>query len=897
MPLRILLARLFGRWYRRSEIDIDDELSAHLDMAAAELRAQGMSAETAEREARLRFGGVTQTRERYRKQSRPPLIDSIIADLRYAARQLRRNPGFAIVAILTLALCIGATTAIYSLVQAVLLRSLPYGDAARLVYIYTPIAALNLPIEVFTPTNADFHDIQRESHSFVSMTGFVQASFNLSTTVMTRRIGAAQVDALFFHTLESPALLGRVIDTHDNQPGNQHVAVISNSLWRSLFAGSRDVLSQTITLDGNTYRIIGVMPSGFAYPTSNELPYSSGDTSETDIWVPLALTPQQAADRDSSGLNVIARLRPGVSLTAAQSEVNVIEQQLDKLHSAEMRGWKGAVENFRDTIIGPVRPLLWLLLGAVCCVLLVACANAANLLLARAAARSHEFGVRATLGAGRLRVVRQMLTESLVLSGIAGIAGIVLAWLFLRLLLHLDPGDIPRMQQASLNGWVLLFSSAITLTTCLLFGTMPAIATSRISPNTLLKTGSTRGVVSTQNRGRSFLIAGEVGLVVLLLAGAGLLLRSYSRLMAVPAGFEPSTVTFHVQLDSRYASAQDQLSYYKRLVDRIAAIPGVRATGVDHILPFGNAGSMSSFWVDGSPSNRKDQFAVADDVSPQFFRAMGTPLKEGRFFSEADGSSSNIIIVNQSFARHYFSGRSAIGGRVRGGEHDTFPWKTIIGVVGDVRGNGIAGDTHETAIEKAPEPEIYSPFWHDSTAPRPAAFIATRSSLSSQALIPALRAAARSIDPGIALAELRTMQQAVDAATSRRRFQTMLLSVFAVTALLLAVVGLYGVLAYSVRQRVPEIGVRIALGATRARVVSMVVRQGLRLVFMGLAFGLFAAFILVRFLAGVLFGVSPYDPWTFVAAPVLVVLAALIACSAPAWRAAHIEPIEALRSE
>jgi predicted permease len=696
--------------------------------------------------------------------------------------------------------------------------------------------------------------------------------------------------------LESSALLGRTIDAHDNQLGNQHVAVISNSLWRSLFAGRPDVLSRVITLDGSTYRIIGVMPAGFAYPTSNELPYSSGDTPETDIWIPLALTSQQAADRDGSALNVIGRLKPGVSLAAAQSEVNAIVLQLDKLHSAEMRGWKGVVENFRDTIVGPVRPLLWLLLGAVCCVLLVACGNAANLLLARAAARSHEFGVRTTLGAGRLRVVRQLLTESLMLSGIAGVAGIALAWFFLRLLLRLDPGDIPRMQQASLNGWVLLFSAAITLVTCLFFGTLPAIATSRISPNALLKTGASRGIVSAQNRGRNLLVAGEVGLVVLLLAGAGLLLRSYSRLLAEPSGFIPSTVTFHIQLDSRYAGAKEQLSYYRRLVDRIAAIPGVRAAGVDHILPFGNAGSMSSFWVDGSPNNHKDQFAIDDSVSPQFFTAMGIPLMKGRFFSESDGSSSNVIIVNQSFARDYFPNGNAVGGRVRSGEHDTSPRTTIIGIVGDVRGNSIVGDTHETAIEKAPEPEIYRPFWYGN-APRQNAFVATRSSLPPQTLIPALRDAARSIDPTIALAGLKTMQQAVDAATSRRRFQTMLLTIFAVTSLVLALIGLYGLLAYSVRQRAAEIGVRIALGASRARVIGMVVRQGLRLVLVGLTLGLAAAFLLVRFLAGVLYDVSPHDPWTFAAAPALVLLAALIACSAPAWRAAHIDPIEALRSE
>jgi predicted permease len=464
-------------------------------------------------------------------------------------------------------------------------------------------------------------------------------------------------------------------------------------------------------------------------------------------------------------------------------------------------------------------------------------------------------------------------------------------------------GDIARIetqqqpvQQASLNGWVLLFSAAITLVTCLFFGTLPAIATSGISPNALLKTGATRGIVSTQNRGRNLLVAGEVGLVVLLLAGAGLLLRSYSRLIAEPSGFIPSTVTFHVQFDSRYPGAKEQLSYYRRLVDRILAIPGVRAAGVDHILPFGNAGSMTSFWVDGSPNNHKDQFAIDDNASPQFFAAMGIPLMKGRFFSEADGSSSNVIIVNQSFARNYFPDGNALGGRVRGGEHDARPWATIIGIVGDVRGNSIVGDTHETAIEKAPEPEIYRPFWYGN-APRQNAFVAIRSSLPPQTLIPTLRDTARSIDPTIALAGVRTMQQAVDAATSRRRFQTMLLTIFAITSLVLALIGLYGLLAYSVRQRVAEIGVRIALGASRARVIGMVVRQGLRLVLIGLALGLAAAFLLVRFLAGVLYDVSPYDPWTFAAAPALVLLAALIACSAPAWRAAHIDPIEALRSE
>jgi putative ABC transport system permease protein len=887
MSLRELFARLIGKRNRRSDADVHDEFSAHIAMAATELRAQGMSAEAAKREARLRFGGLTQQHEAYRVQSRPPLIDSVAADLRYAARQLRRNPGFATVAILTLALGIGATTAIYSLVQAVLLRSLPYGHADRLVYLYTPIASFHLPVEMFTLSNADFFDIRRLNHSFASMTLFGQATENLATSDSVQRVESATVDASFFSTLEVAATLGRVITAEDNQPGHQHVAVISHALWRSLFAGRSDVLGHSISLDGSSYRIVGVMPPDFTYPSPTELPYSNG-SDKTDVWMPLALTPKEAAERDNDSLNTIARLKPGVSRDAALSEMSAIMQHLDTLHSAEMRGWGAAIRGFRDSIVGPVQQLLWLLLGAVFCVLIVACGNTANLLLARSAARGHEFGVRATLGAGRLRMMRQMLTESLLLAGIAGIAGIFLAWLFLRLLLRLDPGNIPRLQQASLNPWVLLFSATVTLLACILFGTWPAIATSRMSPNTLLKAAMGRGVVSTNSRGRNLLIVGEVGLVILLLAGAGLLLRSYQRVLAESSGFIPSTVTFQVQLDSRYARPEDRLSYFHRLLDRIAAIPGVRATGADYFLPLSNTGSLSTLWVEGSPSNTRGQLAADDHVTPEFLSAMGTPLIRGRFFTEADGPSSNLIIVNQSFARHYFPGRDALGGHVRGSDDDKSRWKTIVGIVGDVRGS---------SLEKAPEPQIYRPFWHDAPAARQDAFIAVRSFLPPDMLIPPLRAATRSVDATIAPSDIRTMQQAVASSTSRRRFQTTLLTIFAVTSLVLALVGLYGLLAYSVRQRVPEIGVRIALGASRARVIGMVMRQGLRLVLTGLVFGLAAALGLVRFLASALYGVRPYDPWTFVIAPLLVVLAALIACSAPAWRAAHIEPAEALRSE
>jgi putative ABC transport system permease protein len=616
------------------------------------------------------------------------------------------------------------------------------------------------------------------------------------------------------------------------------------------------------------------------------LPYGNAGVGTTNVWIPLALTPQQAADRDNDSLNTIARLKPGVSREVALSEMSAIMRRLDALHSTELRGWGAAIKSLPEATIGNARPLLWLLLGAVCCVLLVACGNAANLLLARAAARSHEFGVRATLGAGRLRVMRQLLTESLLLSGIAGVAGIVLAWFFLRLLLHLDPGDIPRLQEASLNLWVLLFAAALVVVTCLLFGTLPAISTSRIHLIDTLKSGGTRGTVSGQNPGRSLLIAGQVGLVVLLLAGAGLLIRSYTKLMSVKTGFAASTITFNVALDARYHTTQQRLSFFRNLLERLAGIPGVRASGAVNFLPLSNSGSMTFLWVDGYRDNNKDQLVEDDRVTQRYFSAMDTPLFAGRFFTDADRAGSPlVVIVNQSFAKQYFPGKSALGHRLRTGGHPNSRWETIVGVVGDLRG---------TRLEDTPAPQLYSPFWQGDAA---GAFVATRSSLPPEMLVASIRAALRAIDPTIAAANIQTMGQAITAATSRRRFQTTLLTIFGAIALLLALVGLYGVLAYSVRQRVAEIGVRIALGASRARVIGMVVRQGLRLVLIGLALGFAAAFLLVRFLAGVLYDVSPYDPWTFAAAPALILLAALIACSAPAWRAAHIDPIEALRSE
>jgi putative ABC transport system permease protein len=885
MNLRVTLTRLLGR-VRRSDAEIEDELTAHVAMAEEELRAQGLSQEEAARRARLQFGGATQAREAYRQQARPPLLDSVLADLRYAVRQLGHNRSFAVLTVFTLALGIGATTAIYSIVSAVLLHSLPYDNADRLVYLYTPIAHFHLPVEEFTPSNADFFDIRRLNRSFSSMTLFGQETNSLATSESVQRVESARVDEAFFSTLGVAPEVGRVINTEDNRPGKQRVAVISHALWHFIFLDRSDILSHSITLNGSAYRVVGVMPHEFDYPTSNDLACGGACPRTTDVWLPLALTPQQTADRDNDNLNTLARLKPGVSTGAALSEMTAIMRQLDPLHNARLRGWGAAIKSLRDSIVGPVQPLLWLLLGSACCVLLVACGNAANLLLARAAARSQEFGIRTALGAGRLRMIRQLLTEALLLSAMGGAVGVGLAWLFLRLLLRLDPGDIPRLQQASLDPWVLLFTVALVLITCVLFGTLPAIHAARPGPLETLRSARGSGTAVASGRGRNLLIVGQVSLVMVLLAGAGLLVRSYLKVVSQPTGFASSTATFNVVLDARYENQAKRLATFRRLLERIAVIPGIRASGAINILPLSHAGSLSTLWVDGYAHNNPHDLVESDLVTPLYFSAMDMPLLAGRSFTDSDESGRPaVVIVNRSFEKNYFPGKSAVGKRLRTGFEANAPWETIVGVVADVRGS---------SLEQTPAPQIYSSFWQgDYTS----ANFVIRSSLSPTLLAASIRDAMRAVVPTVAAADIQTMRQVVDSSTSRRRFQTTLLTLFALTALLLALVGLYGLLAYTVRQRTPEIGVRIALGAPRGRIIAMVLAQGMRLVLAGLALGIAVALAATRLLVSALYGVHPLDPWTYAATPLLVLAATAIACTAPAWRAAHIDPMEALRAE
>ena len=905
--IRILLSRcaaLFSA--RKLDAELDEELRAHIDLAAEENRKRGMTEQEARRRALIALGGLEQVRQQTRDARGTRMIEQMLQDLRYGLRSLGKNRGFTAVFVLTLALGIGSCTAIFSLMTAVMFPPLPYGDAKQLVYITTPNQNMKqIPPEATIPDNADFADMKRESHSFSAMTQFAQESFKLNGA--NASLNGAAVDADFFKTLEVSPDLGRGINAEDNEPGNDGVVVISHSLWLQLFGADPSVLGKSIQLSvkplvgpptwsGNkTYRVIGVMGAGFNYPHNSELSFGNIHFGATDLWVPLALTAKQRADRGVAADPVggcycytLARLRKGISATQAEAELNGILRPLEPLHTGFTQGWYAYVKPFMETLDGSARPLILLLMGSVVFVLLIACGNAANLLLARSASRMHELGVRATLGAGRDRLIRQLLTESLLLGVGGGLAGIGLTWVFLRVLLMLDPGDIPRLHEASLNGTVLAFTVATTLLTSILTGTLPALSASRANLIGFLKSGGQTGARGNRNRLRSALVMGEVSIVVVLLAGAGLLVRSFINLQQVPVGFSSTTLSMKIELPETYGKPEQRHAFFQTLLSQIGALQGTVATGAVEGLPLSDSKGASLFRVEDHPSQEGQTMAGAD-VTPGYFLAMDIPLIEGRFFTEEDVSEDRkVVIVNQTFARKNFPGRNAVGKWVAGFNPDVSeqPAKdalTIVGVVADVR---------DWSVEAPPQPQLFGPLSGPNDA-----YIVIQSTLPRKDVVESATAILHRLDASLTFSKVHTMKELVSEATARRRFQTVLLTIFAGMALALALVGFYGLLAYSVMQRSSEMGIRIALGATRMHVAGLILRQALQLVVAGLLIGLASALALSRLLASSLYEVHPWDPATFGLVPILFLTATLVACFIPARRATRADPMVILRSE
>ena len=879
IPLRL---RSLFRWAQADQ-ELDDELRDHLERKTGEYVAKGMAPEEARRQARLGLGGIEQTKEKCRDARGVNWIQDLIQDLRYGLRMLRRSPGFTLVATLTLALGIGASTSVFSLINAVLIRSLPYPHPDRLVYLWSPNPRFQLPIEYLTPMNADFFDLQKQNRSFASLSLFGTAKFNVAADGHADALGGARVTGNFFGTMGIAPELGRTVNPGDDEPGKDQVAVISHSLWRERFGAGSDILGKTILLDARPYHIIGVMPVGFAFPRSTDVIASA---KVTDLWIPWAMTAEQKANRQDGEGNAIGRLRPGVSVEQAQAEMRSLMASIDLLRPPKERGFGAEVQPLFDSVTGGSRHALLLLMGAVGLLLLIACGNVAGLAMVRASGRIREMGVRTALGAERTRLVRQLLTESLLLGIAGGSSGVCLTIASVHLLLRVDSGNIPRLEEASIDMRVLFFALGISILTSLLFGSFPALAVSRCDPAQTLTQAANRTVKGTRSRFRQGLIVAQVALTVVLLTGSGLLIRSLMKVLSVQKGFDPhSTVTMGVSLDARY-KPERQIAFYRSLIDRLNALPDVQAVGAVSNLPLGHSEGLTWLTVEGHDFDEKVFFQTRS-VTPHYFEAMGIHLLDGRSFTDDDSAGHpNVAIVGRTFAKTYFPGHSPIGKRfhfIDGAPKPT--WWTIVGVVDDVR---------NASLEEKPRLQAYMPFWQ-STFPTASVVLRTKTNL--EAIAAAFRKELSTLDSALAVADIRTMDQLVSEATEERRFQTLLLSSFSGIGLVLSLVGLYALLAYSIRQRIPEIGIRMALGAQRGSIVRLVLKEGSGLALAGIVLGLVCAWVSTRLMVSLLFEIKPTDPPTFFGAAILFCAVAMAACYIPARRATRVDPMVALRYE
>jgi predicted permease len=873
---RVLFLRCRGRFDR----ELAEEMRFHLEMKIEENVARGMAPEEARRAASRQFGNAALLREESREMWGFTSAETLIRDLRYGARALRKNPGFTAVAVLTLALGVGANTAIFSVVNAVLIRPLPYENSHELVQLWG-----TMPQSDTSPVSpANFLDWRGQNRVFERTAAYTGQSLNLSGAGEPERIRAARVSADLFELLRARPALGRAFLPEEDQHGGHRVVVLSHALWQRRFGGNPAVVGQTLSLSDQSYEVVGVMPPNFSFPRTT-----------TEMWTPIAFSPTERAMRDTNFLSVIARLKPGVTLEQARSEMGVLARGLSGQYPDTNTEVGVKVVSYKEQVVGDARLSLLLLLGAVGFILLIACANVANLLLGRAAARRKEMTIRAALGASRGRVIRQLLTESVLLSLAGGGLGLLLAHWGLDLLAALQPTNIPRLAELSIDRRVLLFASALSLLTGVAFGLAPALLASKPELNDALKEGvKGTGGGSGRQRLRSLLIVSEIALSLVLLVGAGLMIKSFWRLMQVDPGFNPeNTLTAVVSLPvSRYAETDRQIAFFQQAVERVGNLPGVEAAGVTTDIPlFG--GSSTGFDVEGRPPAAPGQRPMVEfrSVSPDYFRAMGISLVRGRTFNERDRADApGVVIVNETLARRYFPGADPLGKRL--GLSKPTDWREIVGVARDTRNYG---------LDEEVKPEAYMPYTQSApdylSGSVSAMVLVARTASDPQGVAAAVKREVQALDSSQPVYNIKTMEQYLAESTGQRRFNMLLLAIFAGVAVLLAAVGLYGVMSYAVVQRTHEIGVRMALGARGRDVLRMIVGQGLLLTLVGVALGLAAAFALTRVIRGMLYEVSSTDPATFIAVTSLLVLVSFLACLVPARRATRVDPLIALRSE
>jgi putative ABC transport system permease protein len=811
------------------------------------------------------------------------MADGFVQDIRFGLRMLARRPAFTLAATVALALGIGANTAIFSVVNRVLLTSLPYREPDRLIMVWETNRPRSKDRNVISPAN--YLDWQDQNTVFERMAGFFDWRMNLTGVDDPEEISSQLATAEFFDVLGVNPQLGRAFLPNDGQDGVERVAILSHGLWQRRFGGDSNILGRTISLNSRTFTIVGVMPAGVEFTVKS----GSMIGKPPEIWLPMGFNADSRIRRGRY-MTAIARLKPGVSLAQAQAEMTTIGDRLEQQYPDFNTGWGVNLVPLFEEQVGDIRPALLILFGAVGFVLLIACANVANLLLARGATRHREVALRAALGATRRRIVRQMLTESLLLSAVGGMLGLGLAYWGVRALLALGPTELASLQNVGIDVRILGFTILLSLVTGVIFGIVPAIQASRTDLNESLKEGG-RSVGSVQgHRLRGALVIAEVALALILLTGSGLMIRSLLRLQAVNPGFDPEKLlTFRIALPgAKYDTDPKCIGFYRELVERIEALPGVRSAGGINFLPFGGQGSATGFSIVGEPVPAPGEFPVVDVrvITGDYFRAMNIDVKRGRTFTEREANeAARVVVINEKMARDYFPGQDPIGRKVIIQMRDTDIPTEIIGVVGDVKHNSLDGDVR--AMSYWPQPELTYSFMT----------IVVRTDQNPLGLAPAVRREVQSIDRDLPVADLQPMTARLSTSIARTRFATLLLGIFAGVALVLAAVGIYGVMSYAVTERTHEIGIRMALGAERINVIALVLRRGLALSMSGVGLGLLGSWLLTRFVSTLLFQTSTTDPATFAAVAVALTLIALAASLIPARRATAVDPVRALRHD
>jgi predicted permease len=820
---------------------------------------------------------------------------TLAKDVAYAVRMLAKSPGFSLAAILSLAIGIGANTSIFSILDALLLRPLPYKDAGRLVILWNRSPGLNITEDWFS--TAQYFDIKTGHHGFEQVAIAIGGNDNLTSHGEPERVGTIRISSNLLPMLGQSAALGRTFSADEDSPGRPATALLSHGMWERHYGADPGIIGQSVTLNGLPYEVVGIMPPGFSLP--REVLPTLGGAEQADILLPLPLPADAAQNRDHEDYNIMGKLKPGVSAAQAQAEMDTITARLRHDHPQTYPpngGLTFGIVPLLEQVVGDARPALFVLLGAVGFVLVIACANVANLLLARAVARQKEIAIRTAMGASRWRIVRQLLTESVLLSLCGGALGVLLAFWSLHWIQILGPKSVPRIHDIGIDSAALLFTFLLSLGSGTLFGLAPALRISRLNVNATLQDAS-RGSAGTSavwgrgNRLRRLLVVAELALCVMVLIGAGLLIRSFGRLQHVSPGFNARNVlTLELTLNGpKYKDPQAVLATYRDLWNRVETLPGVTASGGVTALPMSQMFEWGPITVEGRVLPPGENFINADQhmVSGHYFSAMEIPLRSGRFFNEQDNPTSpKVVIVDEYMARQLWPDQNPIGQRIHyGGVSDNEPWETVVGVVGRVKQYTLDADSRIA---------LYRP---QTQYPTGTMNVVLRTGADPAALTSAVKQTIRALDSDLPLYNVRTMEQRMEESLARRRFAMLLLALFACVALALATIGTYGVMAYLVNQGTREIGIRMALGATQMGIVRLVVWKGMALALSGVAVGLAGAFALSRLMRSLLFGVSPADPLTFVAISLLLALVTLLASYVQAHRAAHIDPIVSLRYE